>query len=384
MLTQIVVVGRLGLAGLRQRKWSSLVIIGSMACVIGVLLSMLSVTVGLLRAYRAGGDARLAIVLSPESDTEYGSAIPGNAIGTILEAPGIASGPGGHPLADAEVLFWVPPIGLHFVGSPELHGIGPAGLTLRPNLRIVAGRMFRSGRQELIVGVGAARAYHLHIGDEIGLPGGEWPIVGLFTDGGSILEGQLVADVITLMSAAHLSGYGSVLVRLTRPGEFDAFAHWLATNPALKVTAERQSHYAARTVNLYAAFFTELTYLIGAIMALGALFATVKLMYASVSMRTREIGTLRAIGYEPFPVAVSVLLETAILALVAALLGGAVAWLLFNGRQVADIHNVYDLSVSPRLLAVGVGWALTLAMLGGLPPAIRAARLSVAEAHRSV
>jgi putative ABC transport system permease protein len=383
MLTQVLVVGRLGLAGLPRRKGSSSVIVGSMACVIGVLLSMLSVTVGMLRAYRAGSDPRLAIVLSPDSHTEYGSGIPANAIGTILEAPGIAVGPDGHPLGDAEVLLWVPPIGLHFAGSPELRGIGPAGLVLRPNLRIVAGRMFRSGRQELIVGAGAARAYHLHLGDEIALPGGEWPIVGLFTDDGSILEGQLVADVITLVSAAHMSGYGSVLVRLARPDAFGAFAHWLTTNPALEVTAERQSHYAARTVNLYTAFFTVLAYLIGGIMALGALFATVKLMYAAVSIRTREIGTLRAIGYEPFPVAVSVLLESAILSLVAALLGGAVAWLLFNGRQVADIHNVYDLSVSPRLFAVGVVWALTLAVVGGLPPAIRAARLPVAEAHRA-
>lgn len=383
-VTQIVVVARLGLAGLPGRKWSSLVIVASMACVIGVLLSMLSVTVGMLRAYRAGADPRLAIVLSPESHTEYGSGIPANAIGTILEAPGIADGPDAHPLGDAEVLFWVPPLGLRFIGSPELRGIGPAGLALRPDLRIVAGRMFRTGRQELIVGVGAARAYHLHLGDEIGLPDGEWPIVGLFTDDGSILEGQLVADVITLMSSAHLSGYGSVLVRLARADDFDAFERWLTTNPALEVTAERLSHYDARTVNFYTAFFTELTYLIGAIMALGALFATVKLTYAAVSVRTHEIGTLRAIGYEPLPIAVSVLFETAMLSLVAALLGAGVAWLLFSGRLVADIHNVYELTVSPRLFAVGVAWALTLAILGGLAPALRAARLSVVEAQRPV
>jgi putative ABC transport system permease protein len=383
MLTQIAVVSRLGLAGLPQRKWSSLAIVGSMACVIGVLLSMLSVTVGMLRAYRAGGDSRRAIVLSPETHTEYGNGIAANAIGTILDAPGIAHGSDGHPLGDAEVLFWVPPMDLHFAGAPELRGIGAAGLKLRPNLRIVAGRMFRSGRQELILGVGAARAYHLHLGDEIALPGGEWPIVGVFTDGGSILEGQLAADVITLMSAAHLSGYGSVLVRLASPDAFGAFAHWLTTNPALDVTAERQSHYAARTVNLYTAFFTELTYIIAALMAFGALFGTVKLSYAAVSARTHEIGTLRAIGYESLPVAVSVLLETAVLSVAAALLGAAVAWVLFNGRLVADIHNVYELSVSPRLIAVGVAWALTLAILGGLPPAIRAARLPVAQAHRA-
>jgi putative ABC transport system permease protein len=118
-------------------------------------------------------------------------------------------------------------------------------------------------------------------------------------------------------------------------------------------------------------------------MALGALFATVKLTYAAVSSRTHEIATLRAIGYQPLPMAVAVLIETAVLALVAATLGGAAAWVLFNGRLVADIHSVFDLSVSARLFGVGMAWALTLAILGGLPPAIRAARLPVAQAHRA-
>lgn len=384
ILSQCALLVGLGFAGIAQRRWSSLVIVASMACLIGVLLSMLSFTTGMSSAYRAGEDPALAVVLSADSRTEYGNAIAANAIATILDAPGIARGGDGRPLADAEVLFWVPPMQSHFTGSPELRGIGAAGLALRPSLRIVAGRMFRSGRQELIVGVRAARAYHLHVGDGITLPGGEWPIVGMFRDDGSILEGQLVGDVITLISAAHMSGFGSVLVRLERPAAFNTFAHWLATNPALKVTAERRSHYAARTVKLYTEFFTEVTYLVAAVMALGALFATVKLSYAAVSARTHEIATLRAIGYQPLPVAVAVVAETVTLSLIAALLGGAAAWLLFDGRLVADIHNVFDLSVSPRLFVVGIGWSLTLSILGGLPPAIRAARLSVSEAHRAL
>lgn len=381
IVTQSAVVLDVAFASLHQRKWSSLVIVASMACVIGVLLSMLSFTTGMLRAYRAGGNPGDAIVLAADNRTEYGNGIPANTIGTILDAPGIATEADGHPLADAETLFWVPPMQSHFTGSPELRGIGAAGLALRPELRIVAGRMFRSGRQELIIGARAARAYHLQVGDGVTLPGGEWPIVGVFKDDGSILEGQLVGDVITLISAAHMSGFGSVLVRLESPGDFDAFAHWLTTNPALKVTAERRSHYAARTVNLYTAFFTEVTYLVAAIMALGALFATVKLSYAAVSARTHEIATLRAIGYQPVAVAVSVLLETALLSLAAAVLGGATAWLFFNGRLVADIHNLFDLAVPPRLFAIGIVWALSLAIVGGLAPAIRAARLTVAQGH---
>jgi putative ABC transport system permease protein len=382
IITQTLVLSRLGLAGLPQRKWSSLVLVGSVACVIGVLLSMLSVTAGMLRAYRSGQDSQMAIVLSPESNSEFGNGIPANAIGTILDAPGIAPGPGGHPLGDAEFLFWVPPSQAYIVGSPTLRAIGASGLVLRPNLRIVEGRQFRPGHREVIVGVAAARAFQIHVGDTITLPGGAWPIVGAFADDGSILESQFLGDAVTVMTTGQMSGFSSVLVRLERPEAFDTFSHWIATNPALKVTAERQADYALRTVNRSSAFFTELTYVVGGIMALGAVFGIVKLMYAAVSVRTREIATLRAIGYQPLPLAAAVLLETTFLALVGALLGSGAAWLLFNGKHVTQIRDTFDLAVSPQLFALAVAWALALAILGGLPPAIRAARLSVADAFR--
>jgi putative ABC transport system permease protein len=236
----------------------------------------------------------------------------------------------------------------------------------------------------VIIGVAAARAYHLHVGDTIILPGGTWPIVGTFADDGSILESQFVGDADTLMTAGQMSGLGSVIVRLESPNAFEAFEQWLATNPALKVTAERQSDYSLRSANQYSAFFTELTYVVGTIMALGALFGIVKLTYAAVSVRTREIATLRAFGYQPVPVAVAVLLETTVLSLAGALLGAGAAWILFNGKHEAALHNVFDLSVSQRLVALGVVWALVFALLGGLPPAIRAPRLSVADALRVV
>jgi len=385
ILAQTAVLSRLGFSGLLQRKWSSLVLVGSVACVIGVLISMLSVTAGMLRAYRSGSDdPRLAIVLSPDSNSEFGSGIPANAIGTILDAPGIAKGHDGHLLGDAEFLFWVPPSGAYVIGSPTLRGIGRAGLALRPNFKIVEGRQFRSGQQEVIIGVAGARAYQLHVGDMITLPGGSWPIVGAFTDDGSILESQYLGDADTVMTAGHMSGFSSVLVKLQTPEAFDDFAHWVATNPTLKETAERQSDYALRTVNQNSAFFTALAYAVGTMMALGALFGTVKLMYAAVSARTRELATLRAIGYQPLPVALSVLVETALLALLGALAAVAAAWLLFNGKHVVQARNVFDLSVSLRLVELGITWALALAILGGLPPAISAARRSVTDALRAV
>jgi putative ABC transport system permease protein len=380
MLMQTMVLTRLALSGILQRKGPSLVLVGSVACVIGVMLSMLSVTEGMIRAYRLGEDPRLAIVLGSEYRSEWGNAIAANAIGTILDAPGIARSPDGNPLADPEVLLSVPPSGAFLIGGPVLRGIGAQGLALHPHLRIVAGRQFRSGQQELTVGVAAARVFQLRVGDRVSLPGGTWPIVGSFTDGGSTLESAFLADADTVLAAGRASGYGSVLVKLKSPDSFPAFSQWLSTNPNLKESAEPVTEYLQRTTHQFSAFFTALAYAVAAMMTLGALFGTVKLMYAAVSVRTREIATLRAIGYQPLPVALSVVLETTTLALTGALLGAAVAWLLFDGKLTVQARNVYDLSVSGHLIVLGLIWALVLAILGAVPPAIRAARGSVRDA----
>lgn len=384
LLSQSIILARLGLSGLPGRKWSALVLIISVACVIGVLISLLSVTAGMLRAYRSGEDPRLAIVLAPGSNSELGNGISVDDVGTILDAPGIAKDANGRPLADPEFVFWVPPSGRYSIGAPTLRGIGRDGLVLHQNLRVVEGRLFQAGKQEVIVGVAAARAFRLHVGERIRLPGGSWPIVGAFADDGSMLEGQYLGDADTLMAAGHMSGFSSVLVRLESSAQFQSFAHWIAANPTLKETAARQSEFALRSGHQYSAYFTALAYFVGAVMALGAIFGTTKLTYATVSSRTREIATLRAIGYRPIPVAFSVLLETLLLALTGALLGSAAAWLLFNGRHVIEARNIFDLSISPSLVGLGIACALVLAMLGGLPPAVRSARLSVTDALRAL
>jgi putative ABC transport system permease protein len=341
---------------------------------------MLSVTEGMIRAYRLGEDPRLAIVLGSEYRSEWGNAIPASAVGIILDAPGIERTPDGHPLADPEVLLSIPPSGAYLIGGPLLRGIGAEGLALHAHLRIVEGRQFHSGQQELTIGVAASRVFQLHVGDRVPLPGGTWPIVGSFTDGGSTLESAFLADADTVLATGRASGYGSVLVKLKSPDAFPAFSRWLSTNPNLKESAEPVTEYLQRTTHQFSAFFTALAYAVASLMTLGALFGTVKLMYAAVSVRTREIATLRAIGYQPLPVALSVLLETTALALAGALIGGAVAWLLFDGKLTTQARNVYDLSVSRHLIALGLAWALALALLGGVPPAIRAARGSVRDA----
>lgn len=378
-LVQILALVNLSLRSLPQRIGSALVITLCMACVAGVLLSMLSETEGLMRAYEIGADPTRAIVLSAETLSDYGNGISRGDVDTILDAPGIARTPDGRLAADPEVLFWIPPTGAYTIGSPELRGIGRAGLAVHPGFRLLSGRMFRAGRHELVVGVRAERAFGLKLGDRMILPDGEWPIVGVFADGGSILEGELVTDADTVMSSGGINGFGSVLVMLDRPGSFAGFRRWLTADPTLLVAAETQSDYARRTAYRLGSFVTQVAYIIASIMTLGALFGAVKIMNAAVATRAREIAILRAMGFGSAPVAISILLETAILSAAGAALGGALAWLLFDGKLIRTFDSAYSADVSPGLIALGLAWALALALVGGLPAALRAARLSIAR-----
>ncbi|HEY6457676.1 MAG TPA: ABC transporter permease [Steroidobacteraceae bacterium] len=380
LLTQSLTVARLNIAGLHSRQWSSLVIIIGMACVTGVLVSMLSVTAGLLRELHNSGDPGRAIVLASRDLNELGADLSPALVGTILNAPGIARGADAHAIGDAEVVVNVPPADGFAQGSLNIRGIGPQGFTLRPELRIVAGRRFTTGRQELIVGAAGARTFHFKIGDRIIMPDGEWPIVGIFNGGGAI-ESQLMADAQTLMASARRSEYGSVLVRLSDPDQFDAFRKWLTTNPTLSVTAERQTDYYTRQGG-QGGFFDTMAYLVGVVMSFGALFGAVNILYSSVRARTREIAILRAMGFLPLPLGLSVVIESLALAVLGAILGILLAWLLIDGHE-SGTSIVFRWSISPNLMGLGVCWAVMLALFGSLFPAIRAARISVAAALRA-
>ena len=380
LLSQSLIVTRLNIAGLRPRWWSSLVIVIGMTCVTAVLVSMLSVTAGMLREMRNSGDPGRAIVLGSRDVNESGVDLTPALVGTILNAPGIARSADGHAIGDGEVVVNVPPADGFAQGSLNIRGIGPQGLALRPELRIVTGRVFTTGRQELIVGAAGARTFHFKVGDKIIMPDGEWPIVGVFTGGGAA-ESQLMGDAQTLMASARRSGFGSVIVRLVDPGAFDSFRNWLTTNPTLRVTAERQSDYYLR-LGSQGSFYDTMAYVVGAVMSFGALFGAVNILYSSVRARTREIATLRAIGYEALPLGVSVVFEALFLSLLGAIAGIVLAWSLVDGHESGS-SMVFKWSISPTLMALGIGWAVMLALFGSLFPAIRAARIPVAAALRA-
>jgi putative ABC transport system permease protein len=383
LVRQVSTVFAVSVSTLAQRRGTSLVIVAGVACVVAVLVSMLSVAAGQTRMYRAGGGTDQAIVLPKDTADEGSFGLTREMVGTILNAPGIARGPDRAPLADAELVMTImPPPGI-FLDSLQIRAIGPHGPRTGTYFPVYSWRLLVWGALVMVLGFGAANVFDLKTGDEVLMPAGFWPIVGTFSSGGDRTEGQFLADAETLLSATQRTGSGSVIVKLASRDSFKDMRDWLVTNPTLAVDVERVSDYLLRTSGGQLVFFTRATYVIGVIMALGALFGATKIMYAAVRARTREIGTLRALGFGSAPVAVSVLLEAMLLALVGAALGTFVAWLAFEGRVVYS-GSVFKLQVSMSLAALGLAWGVMIALLGGLFPAIRAANLPAAQALRAL
>ena len=385
ILRQIGIVSLINFRSVRLRLWRSLVIVVGMACVMGVLLSMLSLTEGMRKAYLDTGDPGRALVVSVGSQSEGNSSISRDKARIIMTAPGIAKAPDGSPLADPGINSGVPLVRLNGRdGYGILRGFGPKGVMLRPEFHMVSGRMFRSGTRELIVGINAKTLFQgMAVGDKVILPDGEWPIVGSFSTG-DLLDGQLVGDTEIVMKAVRRPNYNTVLVRLAGANAFPEFKKALTTNPALAVDPILQSEWYKKISAGFSTFFNVIAYGVGGIMAVGALFGCLNTMYAAVAARGREIATLRAIGYGAFPVAASVILEAMALSVAGALIGAAFAWIAYDGAQGNYGTSTFKLTVPPVLIGMAIIWAAAVAVLGGLLPSIRAARRPVVEALRAV
>ncbi len=263
-----------------------------------------------------------------------------------------------------------------------VRGFGDMGIALRRELHMVAGRMFQAGKREMIVGVGSRSVYRtMDIGDKVILPGGEWQIVGVYSTG-DLLDGQMIGDTETLMSATHRSKYNSILVRLASSDSLSTLKRALTSNPALSVNVERHSDWYKKAARSTAGLMV-IAGIVGMVMAVGALFGCLNTMYSAVSVRGREIATLRALGFSAFPVAVSVLLESVLLAVLGAVIGSAIAWALYSGNQKNFGSMVFTLTVSLETVSLGIICAAVVAILGGLPPSVRAARRPVADALRA-
>jgi putative ABC transport system permease protein len=385
-LRQVAAVTLLGLRTIPDRLGASLVVVVGMGCVVGVFISILSMSTGYMQIVTKTGHSDRAVVLSQGALFEYASFISrGNAL-TIADAPGVKKTSDGKPV--------VSPDSLAFVVMPKkrdgldayvtFRGIGPEGFALRPEVKLIGGRMFNAGAHELIVGKAAQAEFDgLAIGSQVTLPEGDWTVTGAFESNGDARESELMADSVTLAQAMRAGGYKSITVQLESNESFDQFKEALTTNPQLAVEVVRETEYLANQSKGLNDFLTVVAYVVGGIMALGATFGAMNTMYSAVSARAIEIATLRAIGFGAGTVVASVLAEALLLAVAGAAIGAAVAWLAFNGNQHMFGSLVFTLAVTPALVGLGAAFACALGIFGGLFPAIRAARRPVAMALRA-
>jgi putative ABC transport system permease protein len=383
-LRQIWVVSVLNFRSLPQRLWQSLVIVVGMGCVIGVLLSMLSMTEGLHSAYLNTGDPRDIFVISLGAQNEGAGSISRDKARIIMDTPGIAKAPDGSAIADPGLALNVPIRRKNGSrASINLRGMGAKGAMLRPEFHMVSGRMFRPGTHELIVGIHAKDRFQgVDVGDKVILPDGAWPIVGSYVTG-DLRDGEMFSDTETVMLSARRKAYNSVLLRLEAPDGLKAFARALKSNPALNVDVMPLHDWNAKRSATFTQFLRAMVYGVGVLLATGALFGCFNTMYSAVAARSREIATLRALGYGGLPVAVSVILEAVALSVAGALIGAAFAWARYDGVIDGFGSDIFKMTVSPAMIGVGVLWAVVVASLGGLPPAIQAVRRTVSDALRA-
>jgi putative ABC transport system permease protein len=372
------------LSGITQRMGSVLTIIVGVTCAVGVLVSMLAMGTGARR--QEMGNVRADRVILTTSGARVGqSNISREEAAAILELPGILRGAQGEPIVVFEA--GVPVEGRRRVRGNRIYfpliGTTPTVTQYLPEMRFTDGRMFQRGLHELIASNSCARQFTgFDTGDRRPIHGADWIIVGHF-DLGQAQQCMVYADVDSILSAFTRNTYSSVSVRLQSPANFDAFRDAVNANPTLHLEAHREREIMEDRFKELNALLNFVSYFVGTIMAIGATLGAVNSLYAMVDSRRRELATLRAIGFGSGAIVASILCESMLLAVPGALLGGALAWALFNGLSASPFGYSFQLAVTPSLAMLGIVWALGMGLVGGLLPALRAARVPVTTALRA-
>ena len=390
-LGQIASLTHFNLKTIWDRTGSTAAALFGIAGVVAVLVAVLSIAQGFRHAMTVSGSPDTAIVLRSGADSEMMSGLGGPTTRIIAEMEGVARGVGG-PLASAE-LFVVINLPKRTTGTDAnvpLRGVEPPAFEVRNEMEIVQGRLFQWGRNEVIVGAGAALEFEgLELGSKLQLGRNEWTVVGIFTANGGIAESEIWTDAAVLQPAYRRgNSFQAVYAKLESPGAFQAFKDRLTTDPRLNVQVVRQPDYYAEQSTMVTNLITGLGTLVAGLMGVGAVFGALNTMYTAVSSRTREIATLRALGFGGTPVVISVLLESLVLSLVGGSLGAGLAYVAFDGFRAATINwqsfsqVAFAFAVTPALLVEGILFAALIGLAGGLFPAIRAARMPVATALR--
>jgi len=390
-LLQVFSIILFNLRSLPERKGSAISAAAGIAGVVGVLVGVLSIGEGFRKVMSSTGAPDGAIVLRKGADNELNSSISRDEVRLIADAPGVAR-VDGKPLVSAELMVIAdrPKRTTGTDANVPLRGVEPAAFDIRNGFKMSEGRRFEFGTNEVIVGAGAASAFAgTDVGQEIKVGEAPWKVVGIFTADGGVEESEIWTDAAVLQPAyKRENSFQSVHVRLSSADAFQNFKDALTTNPQIKVRVERLDDFYSTQSEWLSTFVTTIGVLIAGLMALGAVFGALNTMYGAISARTREIATLRALGFGASPVILSVLAESLALALVGGVIGAAIAYFAFNGMQTSTMNwqtfsqVTFAFAVTPRLLLQAVIWASIIGLLGGLFPAIRAARLPIAAALR--
>jgi len=392
-INQVLQITLVNLRSLPQRVGASLVVVIGIAGVVGVLVSVLAMAEGFRHTLASAGRPGRVIALRAGSDAEMSSGISRDQALLLAALPGVARDGGGRPLASSELVVMVdlPRKGESHPNNVPFRGVGPAALAIRDEVRVVEGRPFRRGVREVMVGRQAARQFAgLAVGSRIAFRDSDWTVAGIFASGGDVHESEIWADAEVAMSAFRRSGYQSVTATLADPSDrgLAAFRQTVARDPRFSLAVLREPEYYARQSTILSNLIRVLGYTVAAFMAVGATFGALNCMYSAIAARQVEIATLRAIGFGGLPVVVSVMIEALLLALAGGVAGGALAYLYCDGATLSTLNfNTFSqvafaFRVTPALLLQGVGWALLIGAVGGLLPAIRAARLPVTLALR--
>lgn len=392
-LTQIGAVTLLSLRTIPRRLGSSAVAVVGIAGVVIVFVAVLSMAEGFFAAMRGAGSPNRAMVLRSGSDTEMTSGLAGPETDIIKQAPGILRD-GQRVLASAELLVLIdlPKKTTLTPANVPMRGIEAMTFQVHDDARLVAGRMLQFGTNEIVVGRAASRQFAgLTVGSEVKAGQVKWTVVGIFESGGSVAETELWCDVRILQGAYRRgNSYQSVLARLDSPQSFKTFKDWLTANPQVNVSVIPEAEYYVAQSTTLTTLIRTVGFGIATLMGIGAVFGAVLTMYTAVATRSREIATLRALGFNTLSVLISVLAESLGLAAMGGVLGGVVAYLAFNGYQTSTMNFqtfsqvAFGFAVTPRLLAQGLGYALVMGLVGGLLPAVKAARLPIASALREL
>lgn len=377
----------MNLAGIPQRLGLVLTLVIGVGCAVGVLVSMLAMGAGARREAMGNVRPDHAVLLSAGALGSMQSSIPKDVATQIRELPGIRQNAKGQPIAVPQAMVYVQArdrVSGTKIGF-TLAGVGPGLTDYAPELHLTSGRMFRSGLRELIASNLCARKYaDFARGDKRTMRGGDWKVVGNFDIGQA--EGSCVvfADVDVLLAAFGRNSYNQVNVMLQSVEGFNELTNAVKANPTMHINVKHEAELTEESMRQLNGILNFVSYFVGSIMAVAATLGAANSLYAMVDGRHRETATLRALGFRAGPLMAAMLTESILLALPGALVGAGLAWLLFNDLTASPFGFTFHLAVTPPIVTIGASWALAMGAVGGVLPALRAARVPVTAALRAI